>query len=178
MYRVTMKTGHDMTAPSHCQTHRMAVVTGATAVFLRDLCKDMAWYRSLTGGEDVAYAARACACRILQSTRYREIETVVDAVLAHDDGMPEIANKAVLSEIMACYGMAHESERNGTAADFRQNTLVPAIVDDAFQTALPAQEEADAFLASVSHCAGMWDSYTPCTPFQTIVYDAINRIAI
>lgn len=173
-----MKTGHDATQPAHCHAHRMAIVTGATSVFLRDLCRDMAWLRTITGDTDVPGIAKACACRIMQSAKYNEIESIVDKVLAHDDGMPEIENRPLLAEIMACYSMASRAEREGTASDFRQNMLVPAIVEEAMETKLPEEEEAVAFVNSINHYYSLWDTYLPSTPFQIIVHDAINRIVI
>lgn len=147
-------------------------------MFLQDLCRDMAWLRALTGDTDIPGIAKVCACRLMQSPRYCEIESIVEAVLAHEDGMPEIANQPLLAEILACYSMASRAEREGSAREFRQNCLVPAIVEEAMEAELPSEDEALAFVNSINQYHSSWNTYLPSTPFQIIVHDAINRITL
>jgi hypothetical protein len=171
-----MKTGDGIT--DTYQAHRMAIVTGATTVLLQDLCQDMFTLVKITGDKDMAGIAKACASKLIHSPKCREIEVIVDAVLEHDDGMPDIPNRALLAEIMACYSAAARAERTGSSAQFRQTLLVPAIVAQAMDTVAPEGDAAVSFVNSINQYHSAWDSYLPCTPFQFIVRDAINSIAI
>lgn len=174
-----MQTGQDITGHTLSQAHCIAVVTGATAVFLRELCHDIALLRLLPSSqENLGDMAKACACRIMHTSQHREMEAIVEAVLAHKDGMPEIQNKTVLAEIMACYTMARQAEISGTAKHFRQNILVPAIVEEAFEASESCQRDAEALLKAVQPYSSMWKSYTPSSPFQVILHDAINNVII
>ena len=171
-----MKTGREPGDGERERSHKMAIVTGATSVFMRDLCADMAKLHVLTGDEDMGGIAHACAARLLQSARCNELETIVQQVLEHDDGMPVVANTALLAEIMACYSDAVRAERTGTAAEYRRATLIPAIVAHSMPQGAVTEEEATKFVNSINAYTCTWDQYVPTTPFQIIVCNAINKL--
>ena len=174
-----MQTGHDMIeAGRTADIHKMAIVTGATSVFMHDLCSDMAMLQRITGDTDMAGIAKACAARLVHGEKYRELELIVDSVIEHEDGMPEIENRPLLAEILACYSGVARAERTGQASEYRRTFLVPAIVADAMETDVPEGDEAVAFLNSINQYHSAWDCYQPSTPFQIIVRDAINGIPI
>lgn len=155
----------------------MAIVTGATSVFMRMLCADMTKLHLITGDEDMGNIAQACGARLLQSAICKELEIIVKQVMEHDDGMPRIANVALLAEVMASYSDALSAERTGTAAKYRRETLIPAVV--AHATSLNGINDAEAaeFVKSINVCTSNWSQFAPTTPFQTIVCNAINKLA-
>lgn len=174
-----MKTGREPEYGERERSHKMAIVTGATGVFMQDLCADMARLHALTGDEDMAGIAHACAARLLQSQKCRELETIVHQVLEHDDGMPVVANKALLANVMACYSDALRAERTGTAAQYRRETLIPAIVAHAMPN--PSEvaitdEDATKFVNSINAYTYTWEHYVPTSPFQIIICNAINKL--
>jgi len=170
-----MKTGREIGYGERERSHKQAIITGATSVFMRDLSSDMMKLHALTGDEDMAGIAVACAARLLQSSKCRELEAIVQQVLEHDDGMPEIPNTALLADIMACYSGALRAERTGTAAQYRRETLVPAIVGQAIVPEVN-DDEATRFVNSINAYTSTWKDFTPETPFQIIVCNAINKL--
>ena len=74
--------------------------------------------------------------------------------------------------------VAERAERTGASREFRSNTLVPAIVDTAMSAAVLSESEAIAFLSSIDAHEAEWSTFEPTTPFQRIVFDAINGITI
>ena len=164
-----MKSGSELPHESLAETHKMAVVTGATAVFMRDLCSDMIKLHMLTGDKNMALIAQVCAARLLDTPRCANIESIVDAVLTHPDGMPVIENTDLLAEIMERYTEATSAQRGGTARQYRRDTLIPGIVQSASS---PSMEDADAFLDAINQQT----EFEPQTRFQQIVYNAINTM--
>jgi len=164
-----MKTGFEQPHESLAESHKMAVITGATAVFMRDLCSDMMKLHMLTGDKDMPVIAQACATRLLYSQRCADIEAIVDAVMAHPDGMPVVANTDLLAEIMERYTEATSAQRSGTSRQYRRDTLIPNIVQSASS---PSMDDADDFLDSINH----QHRFEPKTQFQQIVYHAINTM--
>lgn len=173
-----MRTGRQVVQDGTTNSHVAAVVTGATAVFTQDLCRDMFTVQRLTGDDDIPGIARACACRLMKSSKCAELERIVTAVVESPDGMPELENTPLLAEVLQVYSEAARAERTGASAHFRRNTLVPAIVDTAMTTTDLNDVEAVAFLSSIDAHEAEWESFVPATPFQHIVCNAISRITI
>ena len=168
-----------MTDPNpHARVHKVAVVTGATTIIMHDLCRDMARLHCITGDTDMKGIAQACAIRIMHSDKCREIERIVDAVLEDSDGMPAITNQPLLANILACYSVAAQAERDGISSEYRKTMLVPAIVEEAMTSEPMSEDEQAQFVNSINQYADCWDTYLPSTPFQVIVCDAIKRINI
>ena len=165
-----MKTGFNQLQQASESTHKMAIITGATAVFMKHLCQDMIKLHMLTGDNDMPQIAQLCAARILRSQKCADIEAIVDAVIAHSDGMPVIENTELLSEIMERYTETTGAERNGNAKQFRAQTLIPDIVNTAATQMLPSEDEALRFLDSINS----QKSFEPSSHFQRIVCNAIN----
>jgi hypothetical protein len=155
----------------------MAIVTGATSVFMRMLCADMTKLHLITGDEDMGNIAQVCGARLLQSTICKELEMLVQQVLEHDDGMPQIANVSLLAEVMACYSDALSAERTGTAAKYRRETLIPDLVAHATSRNGVSDAEAVEFVKSINVSSSEWSHFVPTSPFQTIVCNAINKLA-
>ena len=175
-----MIAGHDKIGEepyeAFAHTHKMAIITGATRVFMRDLCTDMMKLHVLTGDEDMGGILQACAARLLYSARYSELENLVEEVLEHPDGMPVVTNPALLAEVMACYSDAARAERTGTAAQWRREQLVPSIVQESMPQRTIGDEEAAGFISSINIYNSMWSTFTPTSPFQQIVCNAINTL--
>lgn len=167
-----MKTGFEQPHESTEVAHKMAVVTGATAVFMRDLCDDMMKLHMLTGDDDMPEIAQVCAARLLYSPRCADIEAIVDAVLEHPDGMPVIANTDLLAEIMAQYAETASAQRGGTSRQYRRDTLIPGIVHASCSQPEVSADDANVFLDSINN----QQSFKPRTQFQHIVCNAINTM--
>lgn len=164
-----MKSGSELPHESLAETHKMAVVTGATAVFMRDLCSDMIKLHLLTGDDDMPVIAQVCAARLMDTPRCADLESIVDAVLSHPDGMPIIENTDLLTEIMERYAEATSAQRNGNARQYRRDTLIPSIVQSA---STPSLDDAYEFIDSINQ----QPEFEPQTRFQQIVFNAINTM--
>ena len=174
-----MKTGRDdILETGELSAHVKAIVTGATSVFTRDLCKAMFHVQSMTGCEDMQQIAKACAQNLLCSNKCGELESLVAQVLESTDGMPDIQNKALLREVLQDYDGLSAAERSGEASEYRTNTLVPSIVEEAFEAVTVAESGSNMTKSDVARLAAQWDSFEAITPFQKIVVDCINRIGI
>jgi len=94
--------------------------------------------------------------------------------------MPDIANRALLAEVLQVYSEAANAERAGTSAQFRSDTLVPSLVQQAMDDPMPDDDddEAAAFITSVNQYAAEWPSFVPHTAFQYIVCKAIGDMCI
>ena len=158
------------------RSHKMAIMTGATKVFMRDLCTDMMKLHMLTGDEDMGGILQACAARLLYSPKCHELEALVEQVMEHPDGMPEVENKALLAEVMACYSDAARAERTGMAARWRREHLVPGIMQESMPQGTIDDDEATGFINSINAYNSIWESFTPTSPFQQIVCNAINTL--
>lgn len=167
-----MKTGLDQSHNDISSPHKMAIITGATAVFMKELCQDMIKLHMLTGDNNMPQIAQACAARILRSKKCAQLETIVDAVIRHPDGMPHIENTVLLAEILQRYDETAGAERNGTARQFRKNTLIPDIVQSASAQEAVSEDEANAFIDSINS----QQTFEPQTHFQQIVCNAINTL--
>lgn len=173
-----MRTGRGIAQDGTTSSHVVAIVTGATAAFTQDLCRDMFTVQKLTGDTDISGIARACACRLMKSSKCAELEKIVAAVVESPDGMPDLEHTPLLAEVLQLYSVAERAERTGASREFRSNTLVPAIVDTAMSAAVLSESEAIAFLSSIDAHEAEWSTFEPTTPFQRIVFDAINGITI
>ena len=173
-----MRTGTEMLCDNSRSPHVTAIITGATTVFTRALCRDMFMLQCLTSDEDVPGLARACACRLMKSDKCAELEKLVGEVVSAPDGMPEVSNRPLLAEVLQIYSEAANAERAGCSAQFRRDTLVPAIVEEAMDEPMLTEDAAAAFLTSINQYESEWNSFCPSTPFQQIVFDAIGRIPI
>jgi hypothetical protein len=171
-----MQTGRQVLHDPSVGAHTTAVITGATAVFTKDLCRDMFAVQQLTGDTDVPGIARACAHRLMKSEKCRELEKIVTAVLESPDGMPELENSALLAEVLQVYSEAARAERAGESQQFRKDLLVPALVQCAMDEATPG--DPTAFISSINAYESEWDSFGPTTPFQHIVCQAISSMSI
>ena len=171
-----MRTGRDVLDQATLSVHCRAIITGATAVFTQDLCKHMFSVESHSGEYTMSSIAKACAYHLLQSPKYTELEGIVSAVLESPDGMPDIANKALLAEVLQVYSQSAAAERAGHAAQFRQNTLVPALVEQAYEDS--STFDISAVCEKVEEFAAAWEAYVPETAFQHIVRQAINDICV
>lgn len=159
-------------------SHVVAIVTGATAVFTQDLCQDMFTLQRLTGDSNIRGIARACACRLMKSEKCAELEKIVTAVIESPDAMPELEHTALLAEVLQLYSAAARAERTGESGHFRRTILVPAIVNTAMEATALSESEAAVFLSSIDAHEAEWNTFTPSTPFQHIVFNAISNIAI
>ena len=173
-----MRTGINIVNERLVGPHVTAIITGATTVFTRALCRDIFLLQSLTSDGDVPGLARACACRLMKSEKCAELEKLVTEVVASPDGMPDIENRALLAEVLQIYSEASNAERAGCSMQFRRDTLVPAIIQDAMDEPMLTEDEAAAFITSINQYEAEWDSFSPSTPFQMIVFDAIGRLSV
>lgn len=173
-----MRTGTDTLHDGGLSPHVTAIVTGATTIFTRALCRDMFMLQHLTSDRDTSGIARACACRLMKSDKCAELEKLVAEVVNAPDGMPEVTNKPLLAEVLQIYSEAANAERAGCSTEFRRDTLVPAIVEQAMDEPVLTEDAAAAFLTSINQYATEWDSFQPRTPFQQIVCDAIGRLSL
>lgn len=172
------KTGFDILQSTELTTHERAIVTGASAVFMKDLCRDMYALQSIVEPEQAPAVARACACRALKSEKCAQLEQIVSQVLDSEDGMPEIQNKALLSEILAVYGGSVEAQQEGKWSEHLNESIVPTIVDQAYVESQFDTQNPDDFISEMQKHVDEWDAFEPCTAFQQLVYDAINDICI
>lgn len=173
-----LRTGADVLESNELSVHVKAVITGATAVFTQDLCRDMFTLQAHVEENQMPIVARACACRIMKGDKCAQLEALVTAVIDSPDGMPEVDNQPLLREVLAVYSDTAHAERNGHAAQFRQQQLIPGIIENAYQTSGIAEQDAGQFIERMQEYADEWDSFQPCTAFQQIVVDAINKICI
>ena len=120
--------------------------------------------------------ARACACQLLKSEKAAKLEQIVTAVIQSEDGMPDIEDKDLLAEVLSVYPQAAEAEQSGVASAFRQNVLVPDIVQSAFEAVTADGPDKESIVADMEKLSNEWDSFEPVTPFQKIVVDCIDRI--
>ena len=172
------KTGIDILQSPGLTVHEKAIVIGASAVFMQDLCKDMYSLQALVDEEQAHIVARACACRALKSEKCGQLEHIVTQVLDSDDGMPEIENQELLAEILSVYGDTVRAENNGTSDEHMKEVVVPNIVEQAYRASGVYQQSEEAFISEMQKYADEWEDFQPCTGFQRIVYDAINNICI
>lgn len=171
-----MQTGIQVLHDTSVGPHTKAIITGATAVFTKDLCRDMFAVQQLTGDTDVPGIVRACAHRLMKSKKCQELEKIVMAVLESPDGMPELENAALLAEVLQVYSEAARAERAGESQRFRTDVLVPALVQCAMDEATPVDPVA--FITSINAYEAEWNSFVPTTPFQHIVCQAISSMTI
>lgn len=162
--------------------HIESFITAASTVFLHDWCNMFVRYQLLVEDADMHMAARACAVMMLRSDKCRELERMVEEVIQHPVGMPDMEDSELFKEVMAAYsGVSQASGSGASMAEFRRSALVPAIVQSAMgQTAHDEardEQEQAAFLEEVHDNANHWQHYTPVTPFQHIVCRAINTMS-
>jgi len=114
----------------------------------------------------------------MKSEKCAELEKLVTEVVASPDGMPDIENRALLAEVLQIYSEASNAERAGCSMQFRRDTLVPAIIQDAMDEPMLTEDEAAAFITSINQYEAEWVSFSPSTPFQHIVFNAIGRLSV
>lgn len=153
------------------EDHTQAIVTGATAVFVRDLYRCMYVLQSITGNDDVPEVARVCANYLLAAPRCKALEKLVTDVLEHPHGLPVAENQALLAEVMHFYHDAREAERAGTKSTYHQSQLVPEIMQSE-NIIIPQGTEAQLFISTVQNAPDI----VPSTPFEHIVCAAINNL--
>ena len=173
-----MRTGRSVVKDNTTSSHIAAIVTGATTVFTQDLCRDMFTVQRLTGDNDISGIAGACACRLLKSSKCAELERIVTAVVESPDGLPQLEHTPLLAEVLQVYSEAARAERTGASTDFRRNTLVPAIVHTAMESAALTESDTVGFLSVIDAYKQEWNLFVPATPFQHIVVNAISGISI
>lgn len=172
------KTGFDILQSPELTLHEKAIVTGASAVFMKDLCRDMYALQSIVEPEQAQTVTRACACRALKSNKCAQLEHIVTQVLDSEDGMPDIENKALLSEILAVYGGSVEAQQEGKWSEHLKESIIPTIVDQAYVESQFDTQNPEDFISEMQKHADEWDAFQPCTGFQQLVYDAINDLGI
>lgn len=173
-----MQTGSDVLQSGELSPHQRAFVTSATAVFMRQLCEEMFKVQTSTGSDNIKGIAMVCACRMLKTDKCAELERMVNDVISCPDGMPELENKELLSEVLQVYEGASQAERGNNGREFRRDVLVPALVEDAMRAISPTESESQNLLESVEQCSEEWNAFEPATPFQHIVVDCVNKIGI
>lgn len=157
------------------ENHVQAFVTAATTVFMHDLCHLMVQYQCAVEGGNMQDIARCCALHLLHSSKCKELEAMVLQVIEHADGMPQLAQSDLLHEVMLVYGGTSEAQRSGTAASYRRNHLVPAIVE----AAVTQSDDIDSTIVdSIVSWESKWSQFVPATPFQQVVCQAINKLPL
>lgn len=173
-----MRTGHNVLADASLDPHVSAVVTGATTVFTRDLCKDVFQLQMLTGDEDMEAIVRSCAYRLLQTDKCKKLEALVASVIASDDGRPVIEDHALLSEVMQVYESANTAERQGVGPQFRTQQLIPAILESASMGCDMNDDEAQHFIDDINQNQEHAAQFVPTTAFEQVVFAAINKVSL
>lgn len=173
-----MRTGFDAAATPGVDNHTQSFITAATTVFMHDLCNYMIRYQMLTGTEDVREVARCCALYHLQSTRCKDLERMVEQVIEHPDGMPQLPVSHTLRDVMFAYENAAPAIRAGNAAQYRREQVVPAIVESAMQQDIADDDEDALFVQHIGEWSSQWQQFEPSTPFEQIVFRAINTMPL
>ena len=169
--RADIRTQHELTP------HVKAIVTGATSVFARELCQAMFQVQHDTGCEDLPSVAKACASQLMCSDKCAALEKLVADVVSSDDGMPQVENTELLAEVLRDYSELSGAASDNTLSDYRTETLVPSIVEQAMESVTEDTSE-ELTLEEVQTLATQWDSFVPVTAFQQIVHDCISKIGI
>ena len=153
------------------ENHVQAIVTGATAVFVKDLYNCMCMYQSITEQTNIPDVARACANYLLQMPRCQQLEHIVKQVIDHPDGLPVVDYPELLDEIMKFYYDARQAEASGDTKSYREKQLLPQVMqlDDA---QLPTPSVAQQFV----HTIDSTPHIAPQTPFQHVVYAAVDKL--
>lgn len=151
--------------------HVQAIVTGATAVFVKDLYNCMCMYQSITEQTNIPDVARMCANYLLQMPRCQQLEHIVHQVIEHPDGLPVVDHPDLLNEIMEFYDDARQAEASGDMKSYRQNKLMPQVMQPN-NAELPEPLLAQQFV----HTIDSTPSVTPQTPFQHIVCAAVDKL--
>lgn len=167
-----MKTGHHLPHEDPYLVHRQAITTGAVRVFMKQLCADMMRLHLFTGDTDMDGILQSCATRLLQMEKTRRLELLVEEVLAHETGMPDIKDQQLLAEVLECYSDAARAQRMGQERQWRSEMLIPDIIQQATPTGRESCDDAEAFVTSINQYNGM--PFVPHTPFQQMVSMSIN----
>ena len=80
--------------------------------------------------------------------------------------------------MLQVYSESAAADRAGHSAQFRRQTLVPAIVEDAYDGSALSEDELAEFAKEMEAYAQEWDQFQPATAFQEIVCDCINKICV
>ncbi len=169
-----MKTGHHQPHEDPYYVHRQAITTGALRVFMKQLCSDMMRLHMCTGDTDMPGILQACANRLLQVDKTRRLEVLVEQVLAHESGMPDIQDQQLLAEVLECYSDAARAHRLGEERQWRTDIMIPDIIQQATPICPTSSNDAEAFVNSINQYSRQ--AFVPCSAFQQMVVRAINGI--
>jgi len=133
-----------------------SIVTGAVTVFLTDLVGTVRTLQNITHETDVPLLLAACANRLLQTPKSQQLESLVEQVMHHPDGIPVIPGP-LLESVLQYYN--HD-----------KSAIVPEIL--ASGVVALSKDEAAAFVADIRTAAPL----VPDTPFQRIVCGAIEGL--
>lgn len=168
-----MKTGL-APSPDH---HLTSFVTAAASVFMNELCRAMIQYQQLNSDKHPAIVARSCALAIMQTQKTQDLEKLVNDAFADPDGMPRVENTQVVQEVFSAYDGISAAERNGDGLHYRQNILVPNMVQVAIDESQATSDHAlNDFCRYIDSFDSSWSLFAPSTPFQQIVCNAINNL--
>mgnify|MGYP003389011651 CR=1 FL=1 len=167
-----MKTGHHLPHQDPYHVHRQAITTGALRVFMKQLCTDMMRLHMFTGDTDMDGILQSCVTRLLQMEKTRRLELLVEEVLAHETGMPDIPDQQLLAEVLECYSDAARAHREGEESTWRTDTMIPDIIQQATPTGHASGDDAEAFVTSINQYNGQ--AFVPHTAFQQMVSRSIN----
>ena len=151
--------------------HVQAVVTGATAVFVRDLYNCMCMYQQITQNDCIPDVARTCANYLLQMPKCQQLEHIVHQVMEHPDGMPVVDHPQLLQEIMEFYSDARKAEASGDFINYRKNQLIPKVMMQS-NVELPEPSVAQHFVSTIDRTPYI----KPQTAFQHIVCAAVDNL--
>lgn len=155
------------------ENHVQAFVTAATTVFMHDLCRLMVQCQCAVEGCSMQDIAQCCAMHLLNSSKCQQLEAMVLQVIEHSDGMPQLEQSDLLHEVMLVYGGTSKAQSSGAATSYRRNHLVPAIVEAAVTQSADID---NATVDSIVSWDGKWSQFVPATPFQQVVFQAINTL--
>jgi len=167
-----MKTGYNLPHEDPYYVHRQAITTGAVRVFMKQLCADMMRLHVYTGDTDMDAILQSCATRLLQMEKTRRLELLVNEVMTHETGMPDIQDQRLLAEVLECYSDAARALRIGEQRQWRTDTMIPDIIQQATPTGAESCDDAEAFVNSINQYNGQ--AFVPHTPFQQMVSRSIN----
>ena len=163
------------------EEHEHAILTSALLLFCGDVQTDVG--RLVAYGQADTETARELFCaaakrQVLDPTcRASGLQDIVEAVMAAEDGLPDIAQELhpLLEDVMVGYAGARAAHQGGRAAAvaYREGLMIrhtEAIPEVPFEHGASAM----GFLAAIERCEMEWSTFQPTRPFELAVHAFVN----